>query len=71
MAAIEFQAHIKNGVIEVPAEYRDQLTESVRVIILTHSSTRSSGMIEHLLKHPIQDSAFVPLKRDEMYQDRT
>jgi hypothetical protein len=34
MVAIEFQAQIKNGVIEIPEAYRDQLAESVRVIIL-------------------------------------
>ena len=71
MFAIEFQARVKDGVIEIPEEYRDQLTESVRVIILTPAHSRGTGMIARLLEHPIQDPTFVPMTRDEIYQDRT
>jgi len=70
MVAIEFQARVKDGVIEVPVEYRNQLADSVRVIILTPDRTQRSGIIARLLEQPIQDPTFVPLKRDEIYQDR-
>jgi hypothetical protein len=70
MVAIAFQARIKDGMIEVPAEYRDQLTDSVQVIILTHERTTHSGIIARLLEQPIHDPTFVPLKRDDIYRDR-
>ncbi len=35
MYAVEFETTIRNGMIEVPETYNDQLAGSVRVIILT------------------------------------
>jgi hypothetical protein len=70
MFAIEFQARVKDGVIEIPHEYRDQLTESVRVIILASERPQGTGIIARLLAHPLHDPTFVPLTRDEIYQDR-
>jgi hypothetical protein len=71
MFAIEFQAQVKNGVIEIPAAYRDQLTESVRVIILTPDRPQATGIIARLLETPLEDPTFVPLTRDEIYEGRT
>ncbi|HEY0602985.1 MAG TPA: hypothetical protein VGD58_08735 [Herpetosiphonaceae bacterium] len=70
MIAFEFQTSIKDGVIEVPAEYRDQLFGTVRVIILAPTTQQSGGIISQLLANPIQDEQFTPLTRDEIYQDR-
>ncbi len=71
MFAIEFQARVKDGLIEIPEEYRDRLTESVRVIILAPERSRGTGIIARLLDRPIQDPTFVPMTRDEIYDDRT
>ncbi|MFN8493033.1 MAG: hypothetical protein U0350_35850 [Caldilineaceae bacterium] len=70
MFAIEFETQIKNGFIEVPAIYQRQISGAVRVIVLASERTQSTGMIARLLKQPIQDDAFIPLKRDEIYQER-
>jgi hypothetical protein len=36
MQAIEFQTHIKNGMIEIPEKYRQQVvSQQVRVIVLS------------------------------------
>jgi len=67
MIAIEFQARIKDGTIEVPIEFREQLSGTVRVIILRTEPQKTSKIIERLLKHPIQDPTFTPLRRDEVY----
>lgn len=67
MIAIEFQARIKDGTIEVPMEFRDQLSGMVRIIILRTELQRTSKIIERLLKHPIQDPTFTPFHRDEVY----
>jgi hypothetical protein len=70
MVAIEFQAQVKDGIIEVPAAYRAQLTETVRVIILTPDRSQGTGILDRLLEAPIDDSTFTPLTRDEIYQER-
>ena len=69
MNAIEFQTRVKDGVIEVPSEYRDQLVGAVRVIVLTQPQTLSSGIIAEMLEHPILDPSFAPLSREEIYRD--
>lgn len=71
MFAIEFQARVQDGVIEIPAEYRDQLTEVVRVVSLTQERTQPTGIIARLLEHPINGPTFVPLTRDEIYHIST
>ena len=70
MVAIEFQAQVKDGIIEVPEVYRDKLADSVRVIILTPDRTQATGILARLLETPIDDPTFVPLTRDEIYEDR-
>jgi hypothetical protein len=72
MYAIEFQAKIKNGNIEIPEEYRRRLREqggenAVRVIILTVERGTSVDFIDELLANPIPASDFVPFTRDESH----
>jgi hypothetical protein len=73
MYAIEFQAKIKNGNIEIPEEYRRRLREqggdnAVRVIILTAERETSADFIDQLLANPISTSDFVPFTRDELHE---
>ena len=73
MYAIEFQAKIKNGNIEIPEEYQRRLREqggdnAVRVIILTAERETSANFIDQLLANPISTSDFVPFTRDELHE---
>ena len=73
MYAIEFQAKIKNGSIEIPKEYRRRLQEqggdnAVRVIILTFERQSSGDFIDQLLANPISAPKFVPFKREELHE---
>ncbi len=78
MYAVEFQANITDGIIEVPETYRRQLAGAVRVIILTNQPTSDAvidevidsepDMIARLLAHPRKVAHFTPLKRDEIYE---
>lgn len=78
MYAVEFQANITDGIIEVPETYRHQLAGAVRVIILTDQPASGSvtggvthsepDMIAQLLAHPRKVAHFTPLKRDEIYE---
>ena len=70
MIAYEFQTNIKDGIIELPEEYRDQLKGIVRVTILAQPLKKQQRIIAKLLKNPIKDPSFTPLTRDEIYQDR-
>ena len=67
MYAIEFQAKIKEGTIQVPPQYRDKLKEVVRVIILTDVQEETGSLIDQLLESPIKVKGFRPLSRDEIY----
>ena len=77
--AIEFQSKIRDGIIEVPAEYRERLRrqsgdDTVRVIVLTgeaaemHESSDQPDILYQLLNNPIQLKSFRPLKRDETHE---
>jgi hypothetical protein len=73
MYAIEFQARIKNGVIEIPEEYRQRLRDqskdnAVRVIILISGRDPQTNLIDQLLEKPLKIPGFAPMKRDELYE---
>jgi hypothetical protein len=70
MYAIEFEARVKNGVIEVPEVYRQQLAGAVRVIILSELPANDDDIIATLLAKPRKVPSFSPLKRDEIYERR-
>jgi hypothetical protein len=67
MYAVEFQAKIKEGTIEIPLQYRDQLKEVVRVIILADVQEKTVNVIDQLLEKPLKIEEFQPLSRDEIY----
>lgn len=70
MFAIEFQATVKDGVIEIPREYLKHLARRVKVILLVEEPPRNSvNFIDHLLAHPVQIQDFRPLSREEIYAE--
>lgn len=52
MEAVEFEANIKNGNIEIPPTYRSDLAEGakVRVIVLTSRQTEQIQALKALFK---------------------
>jgi hypothetical protein len=68
MYAVEFQAKIKNGTIEIPEVYRSRLKERVRVILLAEEESTTGDLIEQLLQHPLAVAGFKPFARDEIYE---
>jgi hypothetical protein len=68
MYAVEFQAQIKNGTIEIPEVYRSRLKERVRVILLAEDESTTENLIDQLLQHPIKLAEFRPLAREEIYE---
>ena len=39
MQAVEFSAIVENGVIPIPRQYKDSVTDKVRVIVLSEAKT--------------------------------
>ena len=68
MYAVEFQAKIKNGTIEIPEVYRSRLKERVRVILLAEEESTTVYLIDQLLQHPLAVAGFKPFARDEIYE---
>lgn len=70
MAAIEFQAEVRNGSITIPEEHQDKFKGQVRVILLTENRTEACDLIEQLLANPLHIEGFKPLTREEIYEQR-
>jgi hypothetical protein len=70
MYAIEFRAKVKNGTIEIPSQYRDRLTDEVKVIVLAETKEWTGDLIDRLLEKPLQVQGFKPLSRDDIYAHR-
>jgi hypothetical protein len=68
MYAVEFQTTVKDGTIEIPAKYRGQLPDRVRVILLAEpESADKANMIDLLLAQPVVVKGFRPLTREETH----
>ncbi|MBD2448291.1 hypothetical protein H6G76_14180 [Nostoc sp. FACHB-152] len=66
--AIEFQAKIQNGLIQIPDEYKQELGEGddIKVIVLVkQKSSRKRDIIDELTENPVQVDGF--LSREEIY----
>ena len=69
--SVEFKAKIKQGIIEIPEEYQQELTEEneVTVIVLKQPKRISqTGMIAELTQNPISVRGIRKLTRDEIHQ---
>ncbi|MEH2037314.1 hypothetical protein [Nostoc sp.] len=66
--AVEFQAKIQNGLIQIPDEYKQELGEGddIKVIVLvTKKSSKERDIIDELTENPVQvDGVF---SREEIY----
>ncbi len=66
--AVEFQAKIKNGLIQIPDEYKQEIGEGddIKVIVLLkRKPTRKRDIIDELTEKPVQVDGF--LKREDIY----
>ena len=68
MYAVEFQAKIKDGTIEIPEMYRNRFKARVRVILLAEDESTAETFIDQLLQHPLKMKGFKPLTREELYE---
>lgn len=69
--SVEFKVKIKQGIIEIPQEYKQELEEEneVTVIVLKQPKIISrTGIIADLTQNPISVPGIRKLTRDEIYQ---
>lgn len=69
LGAVEFQAKIQNGLIQIPDEYKQELGEGdeIKVIVLVKkTSYRARDIIDELTEKPVQVDTF--LSREEIYR---
>ncbi|MBD0385247.1 MAG: hypothetical protein ICV54_01605 [Nostoc sp. C3-bin3] len=66
--AVEFQAKIQNGLIQIPDEYKQELGEGddIKVIVLvTKKLLKKRDIVDELTENPVQvDGVF---SREEIY----
>lgn len=68
MHAIEFQATIKDGMIEIPSKYRDEFRDRVKVRLQAlEEPTHCRNMIDELMARPLKLTGFRPLSREEAH----
>ncbi|HOC67264.1 MAG TPA: hypothetical protein PLL36_01825 [Candidatus Hydrogenedentes bacterium] len=67
MRTHKFSAKVKNGTIEIPEQYRAQISELVNVILINTPSEPAPDLISRLLETPLQTATFKPMARDETH----
>ena len=65
MPAIQFDAQVRNGTIEIPPGHRAEFNGSVHVIVYQQPEVASVSKIDELLANPLHVGGFRPLTRDE------
>ncbi|MEH2416637.1 hypothetical protein [Nostoc sp.] len=66
--AVEFQAKIQNGLIQIPDEYKQELREGddIKVIVLVKKKySKKRDIIDELTENPVQVDGV--LSREEIY----
>ncbi|MFB2938048.1 hypothetical protein ACE1B6_22600 [Aerosakkonemataceae cyanobacterium BLCC-F154] len=70
MQAVKFQAIVKEGKIQIPDEYKQELQddEQVKVIVLINNKQQQNWKImDKLAKNPISVKGHKQLTRDEIH----
>ena len=68
MVTVEFHTKIKDGMIHIPAKYRRNLKEKVRVILVSEEAkSGKTNLLRELLANPVKIADFRPLSRDEAH----
>jgi len=68
MVTVQFQAKLKNGVIQIPRKYQGRFGEHVRVILKAEIKKGSShNYLDSLMAKPVKVKNFKSLTRDQIY----
>ena len=68
MESVEFQATVRNGIIEIPPEWRGAFKNRVRVILQAEeTSTPTENLIDQLLARPVRMETFRPIHGEDLH----
>ena len=68
MLSVAFQTQVADGMIKIPAEYRQEFRDRVTVILLHDEPLEEDDdIISELLAQPVRVDGFRPLSREEIY----
>jgi hypothetical protein len=68
MQSVEFQTTVRNGIIEIPPEWRGSFKNRVRVILQAEeTSAPAKNLIDQLLARPVRLKTFRPIPREELH----
>jgi hypothetical protein len=64
---LQFHTHVKNGIIELPADIKKSIRENmaVTVTIKEDSLNTPTSVLSTLMENPLQTNALRPLSREE------
>ena len=69
MLAIEFETKVRDGVVKIPAEYQNQISEDVKVIILMKDASHNSRKgLSTLTSDPIKVRKIILPPREELHE---
>lgn len=68
MEAFEFRTKIKDGIIQIPKKYKQQMNATVKVIILSDYKDKQDDILDELLEHPVKINDFKPMARGQIYE---
>jgi len=68
MQTLTFKATVKNGMIRIPQEYRNQLPERVKIVVFPEKQQYGEDTVKRLLAEPLRVSNFKPLAREEIHE---
>jgi hypothetical protein len=67
---VEFETEIRNGVIEIPERYKQELNDGYKIkvsIIAKKPQKRSRSIMDELAQNPISVKSLDKLTRDEIH----
>jgi len=68
MQSVEFQTTVRNGIIEIPPEWRGSFKNRVRVILQAEeTSAPAKNLIDQLLASLVRLKTFRPIPREELH----
>ena len=68
MQSVEFQTTVRNGISEIPPEWRGSFKNRVRVILQAEeNSAPAKNLSDQLLARPVRLKTFRPIPREELH----
>lgn len=71
LTEFEFQVRTKDGLIEIPEEYKKDFGDGIEVKVIVLKSSKKiskTGMFAELMQNPVKVEGLRSIKREEIHQ---